>query len=232
MQQIDLIDAFTLLKEYGIVVVRAGYVDSAENALVFANRRPIVLYALHPDRHGYDSAHGERGADDEAIRAAYKRLSAKSGSKLFAHEEIEPGTDITLVGDITKDGKSLRFISGSHKVERLCPLAEDAAESMLDEFRSHRALGSNEKAVRTLAHLFVKTAKMYYDSGIDTFTLRVRVHDNGYKVIDATMMTERMPEILRRLGRHAHDRWSYDYHPAERPSLEPHIRDNRNVPRR
>lgn len=214
MQYVDVIDAFTLLKEYGIIVSRAGYVDSAENALVFANRRPIVLYGLSANGHGYDPAHGEPASGDAAIRASYNRLSATYGTKLFAHEDIERGTDITVYGNERNAGKLLKFISGAHSVERMCPVSEDAAESMLAEFRSHRALGSNEKAVRTLAHLFVKTSKMYCESGIDAFKLLVRVHDNGYKVIDAVMTAERMPKIKARLGHHALDRKSYDYRPS------------------
>lgn len=214
MQQIDLIDAFTLLKEYGIVVARSAYVDSAENTIVFANRRPIVLYPLRQDGRGYDPAHGERASGDESIRKSYGSLSAKFGTRLFAHEEVERGSDITLSGEVTRDGKILRFISGSHSVERPCPLPEFAAESMLDELRSHKGLGSNEKSVRTLAHLFVKAAKMYFESGIEEFVLHVRVHDNGYKVVDASMKTERMPKIKARLGHHALDRKSYDYHPS------------------
>src|SRR5581483_8623068 len=105
---------------------------------------------------------------------------------------------------------------GAHHIERACPLPEYAAESMLDDFRSHKALASNEKGLRMLAHLFVKVAEMYVDSGIDGFLIRVRVHDNGYKVVDAHMTTERMPEIKARLNHHNRDRKSYDYHPSGR----------------
>lgn len=215
-QQIDLIDALTLLKEYGIIVARTAYVDSAENTLVFANRRPIVIYARRADEHGYDPASGERAPDDASVRTAYAKVSAKFHPPLLAQDEVEHGSEIALSGRETRDGKVLRFVSGSHTVERHCPLSESAAESMLDAFRSSKGLGSNEKAVRTLAHLFVKAAKMYSESGIVKFALRVRVHDNGYKVIDAAMATERMPEIKARLGHHARDRKSYDYHPSGR----------------
>ena len=87
---------------------------------------------------------------------------------------------------------------------------------MLRDVRSSRSIASSEQSLRMLAHLFVKASKMYEESGMDDFVLWIRVHDNGYKVIDAAMTAERMPEIAHRLGKHAHDRWSYDYHPSGR----------------
>lgn len=215
-QQIDVIDALTLLEEYGIVVARSGYVDSAENALVFANRRPIVLYARRQQEHGYDPASAEPASDDHAVRAAYAKLSKTFQPPLFAQVEVERGSDITLAGEQRKESKILRFVSGAHTVEYALPLDERGAESMLEGFRSSRGLGSNERAVRMLAHLFIKVAKMYEDSGITKFTLHIRVHDNEYKVVDADMTTERMPEIKARAGHHALDRKSYDYHPSGR----------------
>ena len=214
--QIDLLDAFALLEEYKIIVARTGYVDSAENALVFANTRPIVLYPLQADGHWYDRARGEPASNDKTVHDVYRRLSEKFGARLLAQVDVESGTDVIVSGEERKGEKIVRFVSGTHDVERVCPLSEDAAESMLAEFHASKGLGSGEKLMRTLAHMLVKVAAMYVESEIDDFVLHVRVHDNGYKVLDAKMMTERMPKITKRLGRHAHDRKSYDYHPAGR----------------
>lgn len=216
-QTIDIIDCFALLESYGITTARSAYVDSAENAIVFANRRPISLYALRPDGRGYVSsdAHVDVHGDD-AIRKAYRSLTAKAGQRVFVQAEVEPGSGIRLEGDERNGERIIRLLAGSHEVERFCPLSEDIAEGMLRDVRSSRSIASNEQSVRMLAHLFVKASQMYVESGMDDFVLWIRVHDNGYKVIDAAMTAERMPEIAHRLGKHAHDRWSYDYHPSGR----------------
>jgi hypothetical protein len=225
---IDLLESFALLESYGITVARSAYADSAESAVVFANRRPISMYALRPDGHGYDLSNGHVGIDDDdAIRNAYHSLTAKAGPRVFVQADVGPGSGIRLAGDEHDGKKHIRLFSGSHEVDRVCPLSEDIAEEMLQGLRSRKSIASSGQALRMLAHLCVRASKMYEESGIQDFVLWIRVHDNGYKVVDAKMSTERIPEIAHRLGKHGHDRWSYDYHPAGRPSLEPHTRNRK-----
>ena len=227
-QTLDVIDSFVLLESYGISVARSAYVDSAENAIVFANRRPISLYALQKDGRGYDPSDGQEDVHgDDAIRKAYRSLTANAGARVFAQAEVEPGTGIRVAGYENNGNKHIRLLAGSHEVERFCPLSDETAEAMLEDVRSARSIASSEQARRMLAHLFVKASEMYEECGIDDFVLWIRVHDNGYKVIDAKMNARRMPKIAHRAGKHAHDRWSYDYHPAVRPSLEPHTPDRK-----
>lgn len=225
---LDLVDILALLESYGIAVARSAYVDSAENAIVFANRRPISMYHLRPDGRGYDPADGHVDVlGDDAIRKAYRSLTAKAGSRIFAQAEVEAGTGIRLAGYKRDANKYIRLLAGSHQIERFCPLSDDTAEAMLEDVGSGRSIASSEHARRMLAHLFVKASEMFEESTIDDFVLWIRVHDNGYKVIDAQMTADRIPEIAHHAGKHAHDRWSYDYHPAVRPSLEPHTPDRK-----
>lgn len=227
-QTLDVIDSFALLESYGITVARSAYVDSAENAIVFANRRPISMYGLRADGHGYDpSASHTDVHGDEAIRKTYRSLTANAGSRIFVQAEVEMGSGIRVAGDERHGEKLIMLVAGSHQVERFCPLSEDIAEGMLQDIRSSRSIASSEHAARMLAHLLMKASEMFISSGIRDFVLWARVHDNGYKVVDTAMTAERMPEIAHRLGKHGHDCWSYDYHPAVRPSLEPHTPDRK-----
>jgi len=67
-----------------------------------------------------------------------------------------------------------------------------------------------------LEHLLMRVSKFFEKSGVSDLRLDVRLHDNSYSVIDASMHAPRPLHIKQRLAPRAHDRKGDEYHPAGR----------------
>jgi len=217
---IETIEAFKALKHYGIHAARTKFVDSPEAAIAFASRRdapdprsmPIVLRSGEP---GSDSLALET---EHAIRRAYEYFSqAPPGAKVLAQEAIGPGTDITIAGRTDPDGGTLiELIGTSHRAERMMPLGEAGAEFLATNFQAHNHHGADDKTRRMLEHLLLRVSAFFEHSGVSDFSLRVRLHENSYTVLDAVMKAPKALHLKERLDAHAHDRKAADYHPAGR----------------
>jgi hypothetical protein len=223
---LDTIEAFEALKRYGIHTARSKFVDSAEDAIVFAERRtaadprflPIVLRNVVPEIPAQAKPAPSTSAlsGEDAVRRAYAFL-AGDGLKVLAQTSTAPGTDLTIVGGIPPDrGKTIALHTPTHSVERMVPLDSAGAEILASNFLDHHHHGSSEQVRRMLEHLLLRLSTFFEDSGVDQFQLVVRLHENTYTVLDAAMRAPKALHLKTRLDARAHDRWGDDYHPAGR----------------
>jgi hypothetical protein len=192
MIAIDIVDALELLKQHGIRVARTKFVDGAEDAIAFAQRRsngdprfvPIVLRPAALPAPAETPLRGEA-----AIREAYGRVhAAADGGRVLAQAVAEPGSSIVIAGRIdAENGKTIALHSATHGVERMVPLDEAGAAVLATNFQAHNHHGPDEKTRRMLEHLLLRVSAFYEDSGVTGFRLDVRLHDNAYTVVDVVM---------------------------------------------
>jgi hypothetical protein len=226
---LDKIETLRAVERHGIRVVRAKYVDSAEEAIAFAARRemddgqslPIVLtIAVHqastlPSR--IRATIPLR--DPEMIRSAYQFFAAEAevfGDRVIAQDFIPPGTNLTIAGRKDDEGRKLLALRcGEHGLERLVPIESAAAESLAANVLAHDHRGPSVHWRRMLEHLVGRASRLFESPNIDSLVLEpIRLHENTYTVLDAEIGSTSRLRIRTRLARHAHDRRSESYHPA------------------
>jgi len=228
---IDKIEGLHALEHYGIRVVRAKYVDSAEDVIAFAGRRdaeddrpvPIELRVVGQGKQplsGRGVTHGPL-LDHEAIRRAYAELAPRverAGGRIVAADAVGDGTDIAITGRSDEAlGKCLTVRSAVHCVQRMVPLDEGGAEALARNVQGFHHHGASEQGRRMLEHLLLRVSTFFEDSGVESFDLDpVRIHENGYTVLDATLRSRASLHRKARLQREDHDRKSLDYHPSGR----------------
>jgi hypothetical protein len=222
---VDKIEGFAALEHYGIRVARSRYVDSAEDAVAFAERRnapdprfvPIVLRCLHAGRQHIGKETPLETV--EAVPKAYDRISRSSlpGDRILAQVLVAPGTDIIIVGGTDRaSGRTIELRSATHSVKHTVPLGSDGARELASNYEGHGHHGSRESAVRMLEHLLLRVAEFLETSGVRNLRLDIRLHENSYTVLDASMTSARPLQIPQRLDPRAHDRKGDEYHPAGR----------------
>lgn len=226
---IDKLEAFKALEHYDIRVARSKYVDSAEDAIAFAERRdardprlvPIVLRVPSEgiERRAVLAAEKRLGTE-EAIRRAYQALVARvgtNGTRIVAQTATEPGSDLVISGR-TDDalGKTIAVNSADHTVERMIPLDTAGAEALALHFEGHHHHGSREQVRRMLEHLLGKVSTLFEQTPVTRFSLAVRLHANEYTVLDASLTSPKALHLKERLAAHAHDRKGDDFHAAGR----------------
>jgi hypothetical protein len=227
---LDKVEGFAALSKSGMHVVRARYVDSAEDAIAFAARRdakderavPIVLRALVPEggRSPEELIEGPLAGHDP-IRAAYRRLTAREPvvGRILAEVAVGPGTDISIEGrEDAALGKVVALQDGgAHGMERMIPFGEDGAAMLVEHFQANHHRPHGEQTRKMLEHLLVRVSAFYEESGVESFVLApVRLHENSYTILDATLRAAGPLAVGKRLAHHAHDRKGYDYHPSGR----------------
>jgi ATP-grasp domain len=199
---IDKIEGFRVLDHYGIRVVRARYVDSAEDVVAFAARRdaeddqpiPVELRVVDEGRRplsGRGVMHGPL-LDQGAIRRAYADLAPRverAGGRIVAANAVPAGTDIAITGRSDEAlGKCLTVRSAVHCVQRMVPLDEGGAEALARNMQAFHHHGASEQVRRMLEHLLLRVSTFFEDAGVESFDLNpVRLHENGYTVLDATI---------------------------------------------
>jgi hypothetical protein len=210
---IDTLETLELLRERGIHVARTRYVDSAEDAVFFSERQAIELRVIASGSEAPDIVETKLKGDD-TIRHAYDRVAphakALTTGHVLAQLQVANGTDIAIEGrNDPKLGRIIELRCGAHHVHRLHPLTEDLAESMLSDFHSKRGIAANEKATRMLVHLLERISSVYEDEAIERVLLDpIRLHDNSYHVLNATIASKRSLSLHKRLARDAHDKKS------------------------
>jgi hypothetical protein len=210
------VETFDLLHHYGIHVARTAEVDTADDAIAFAARRPITL---RPEGSPREAVVHERhlGATD-AIRHEFDRLLPEPSKpvQLLAQSAVERGVDIAVGGRRDPElGPIIVLDVGSHQVERQCPLDESDAKSMLDDFGSKHGVASSAQHRGMLARLLACASEMFLGAELSSFRLDpLRVHDNTYHVLDAVADAPRRPHFRKRLAPHAHDSKGYGYNPS------------------
>jgi hypothetical protein len=228
---IDYIEALRLLERAGIRVVRAKYVDSAQDAVAFATRResrdprilPIVLIGVQrdgalPQRRNSADDVVQSGA---AIQVAYERLAAQdetSAPRVLAREHVAGGTDITLAYKTNDSGqKYLELGTGEHRTEQLLPIDETGARMLVEHMLAHDHRGPSEKSRRMLQRLVLRVCGLLNEFPIDTLELDpVRLHENSYTVLGAALTAPSRLHVEKRLTNHARDRKAYGYRPTGR----------------
>jgi hypothetical protein len=228
---IDYIEALGVLEHAGIRVVRAKYVDSAQDAVGFATRReardprvmPIVLSCVPGDAAAAESNPPANGAlhTSEAIQAAHARLAAPAGTvsrRILAQEYVESGTDVAITYRAEESGqKYLELRVGDHGTEQLLPINEAGVRILVENMFGYDHRGRSEKSRRMLGHLILRVCGLLDEFAIDTLELDpVRLHENTYTVIGATIGAPSRLHAGKRLSRHAHDRKAYGYRPSGR----------------
>jgi hypothetical protein len=228
---IDYIEALGLLEHAGIRVVRAKYVDSAQDAIAFATRRegreprilPIVLGA--EPREGTQTERRPTVDDalhsGAAIQTAYERLTASSAGtqqRILAHEYIGSGTDIALIYGTNDSGHEyLELRSGEHTTEQLLPIDENAARVLVEHMFAHDHRGRSEKSRRMVEHLVMRVCGLLDEFPIDALELdAVRLHENSYTVLGVALTARSRLHVEKRLPNHARDRKAYGYRPSGR----------------
>ncbi|MHB8147781.1 MAG: hypothetical protein ACYDGM_11060 [Vulcanimicrobiaceae bacterium] len=215
---IDMMEAFAALEHYDIRVARSKYVDSAEDAVAFAERRnapdprfvPIVL------RGGKEPSHTPLDTV-EAVREAYDAMRRHSAGRILAQVFSGPGTDIVIFGKADASlGKTIGVHSATHTVQQAVPLGEDGAKVLASDYEGYGHHGSRESARRMLEHLLVRISDLFTETEVREFRLDVRLHENEYTVFDASMTSLKALHIKPRLDKRAHDRKGDEYRPAGR----------------
>jgi hypothetical protein len=224
---IAIIEAFKLLRHYGIRVARSKVVDSPEDAIAFAERRtakdprfmPIVLRRITPGAQS-GNAHLAVAASalqtEDAIRQAYINFAgAGTDGEILAQALTVPGTDITIAGRTEEDlGKVIAVSSATHSVEHMIPLGPAGAELLALNAQAFHHHGSRETAHRMLEHLLMRVSALFEETPVTAFRLAVRLHENSYTVLDASMTSPKTLHIKERLNRHAQDKRGEGYHPS------------------
>jgi len=228
---LDKIDGFTALTRSGMHVARTRYVDSAEDAIAFAARRdarderavPILLRAIGRGDDGRTAGLlvEKPLTDHKAIRRVYRELMPQVGSagdRILAEASTEHGTDIAIEGRTDASlGKVVVLRNHAHSVERMVPLDPDGAETLVAGFQGYHHQPPSEKMRRMLEHLLMRVSAFFEETGVESFVLDpVRLHENSYTILDATLRSHRPLHISKRLAPNAHDRKGYDYRPSGR----------------
>jgi hypothetical protein len=204
-------------------------VDSPEDAIAFAERRnakdprfmPIVLRRMIsavPAVNSHVAAAASALHTEAEIRHAYAELAgAGTTEKILAQTVTDPGTNITIVGRTEEaNGKVMALDGVAHSVECMVPLGSAGAEVLARNSHGLAHHGSSEKAQRMLEHLLMRASELFEETPMTAFRLTVRLHENSYSVIDASMTSPKALHLKDRLDRHAQDRRGEGYHASGR----------------
>ncbi len=215
---VDKMEALAALGHYGIRVARSKHVDSAEDAVAFAERRnapdprfvPIVLRVA--------GAAAQAPLESvEAVREAYAAIRRHTAEPILAQVFTGPGTDIVIFGKTDESlGKTIGVHSATHSVQRAVPLGPESARELASEYEGHGHHGSRESARRMLEHLLIRISDLFAGTEVSELRVDVRLHENEYAVLDASMTSPKALHIKPRLDKRAHDRKGDEYRPAGR----------------
>jgi len=188
---LDILEAFEALRRHDIRVARARYVDSAEDALAFAERRdaadprflPIVLRIA---RRPIDGIEAPRVlGDPDAVRQEFYALRVDRSGRILAQSATPPGTDVVMRGTTARGHKHIVIDGEIH------------------------GLPNSERAM--IAHLQQRVMALFEDPHLTSLMIKIRLHENGYTVVDAHMTSKSHFTIKARAQRHARDRKGH-YH--------------------
>ncbi|MGD0728448.1 MAG: acetate--CoA ligase family protein [Candidatus Micrarchaeaceae archaeon] len=203
MELTEYMKAHTLLKKYDIKSIESKYVESAKEAIVFSNHRPIVLKvisqkALHKSKNKLVELNlSEPKEIENAFDQLQKRAQQFKPYKILAQKMVKNGIEIIIGGKTDQQfGKMILIGLGGIYVEtfkdfalRLCPITEYDAESMLQQLKSRPVIAPNEQTSKNIKELLLKVSKMFYDNEISELDLNpVIIHDNTYDAVDLRLI--------------------------------------------
>lgn len=222
MIDVDIVTALEFLRMHGIDTARTKCVDSAEDAIAFAERRdapdprfmPTVLRIGSPL--SPDAVLPQASTSIDAVRARYEHLApAASAASLcvLAQEIPSKGTDLRISGGLENGRRAMWIGEGANRAVRFMPLDDSGADALAEHARrfGHRERPHVE---RMLAHVVRKIASFFEENDIDAFRFALREHENAYVVYDAAMKVSKALHFKKRLGAHAHDRKAMEFHPS------------------
>ncbi len=224
---VDVVDSLELLKKYEVHVARSRYVDSAQDAIAFAERRnapdprfiPIILRVAVPGRIADASRFDKMLTTEDAVRKEYDALAGAAraaGGRLLAQALSASGTDIAIFGETNEGQKVIAVGSEPRRARRSVPLGTEDAEALADAVRAYHHRLPREQSRRMLVHVLARTAKLFDETEVSEFHLTLRAHENGYTVIDASMSAIRPLHYKERLDSRAHDSKGDEFRPSGR----------------
>lgn len=116
---------------------------------------------------------------------------------------------IPFIIDAAEDayfGKSIRLTIGHRRSSAPCPMNQDEAERLVDEFRLAHLLPDVFREDMTLVHLLLKSSLLYVEQGLTGLHLDGRLSRRGYGLNEVRISSEGALNVLPRLEPHAHDR--------------------------
>jgi hypothetical protein len=123
------------------------------------------------------------------------------------HADLAKGIPFTI--DAAEDpyfGQSIRLTIGHRRSSAPCPMSQDEAERLVDEFRLAHLLPDVFHEDMTLVHLLLKCSRLSVESGVTGLHLDCHLSTRGYRVNEVRISTEGRLDIVPRLEPHAHDR--------------------------
>ncbi len=219
MTVLDKIDGLELLKQHGVHVARSKYADSAEDAIAFSQRRIAADERLVPVVLRGGSFTSAPVEDEAAIRAAYAQAQSQAQAQnggvahhVIVQNAVSAGTEISILGlfDPKLGSKVIVVRAFDHEVRRMVPIGEMGAEALVSAFRSNPRHAKTRKMIE---HLLLRLSDLYTEEDVEEFELDpVRLHEDAYTVLDATLRAKRTIHVPKRLG--DHDRKVAEYRPS------------------
>jgi hypothetical protein len=206
---IDSLDALEALGRMDVRVARSKYVDSAEDAIAFAERRnakdprlvPIVL------RHANERK-AEPLASEAAISRAYHQLEHAPG-RLMAQVALPHGDEFILVGETAPTGAKTLTVEG-RSAKPTVPIGSDGAQALALEVLAYEHR-EPPKTEHMLEHLFARVSKFFEGPKLQMLRVNVRLHEGTYTVTDVAAVATGPLHLEPMLGKRAHDRKGDEY---------------------
>jgi succinyl-CoA synthetase beta subunit len=200
---VEYMEAYGLMKKYGIKTVQSAYVSSAAQAVKFAAGKPIVLKAisgkaLHKTKSGLVALNL---TGDSQISAAFAHLTKAAEKykpyKILAQHMVPQGIEVIMGGrEDAQFGKLILFGLGGIYVEtfkdvsiRVCPIRKTDAQSMLDDLKSKSIIAKDAKSASMLEELLMKVSRMLIENDIKELDLNPLIlHDGTYDAVDLRIL--------------------------------------------
>ncbi len=200
---VEYMEAYRLMKKYGIKTVQSAYVSSAAQAIKFAAGEPIVLKAisgkaLHKTKSGLVKLNL---TGDSQISAAFTHLTKAAEKykpyKILAQHMVPQGIEVIMGGrEDAQFGKLILFGLGGIYVEtfkdvsiRVCPIRKTDAQSMLDDLKSKSIIAKDAKSASMLEELLMKVSRMLVENDIKELDLNPLIlHDGTYDAVDLRIL--------------------------------------------
>ncbi|MGC8537662.1 MAG: acetate--CoA ligase family protein [Candidatus Micrarchaeia archaeon] len=200
---VEYMEAYRLMKKYGIKTVQSAYVSSAQQAIKFSAGKPIVLKAisnkaLHKTKSGLVALNLN---GDSQISTAFARLTKAAEKykpyKILAQHMVPQGIEVIMGGrEDAQFGKLILFGLGGIYVEtfkdvsiRVCPIKKTDAQSMLDDLKSKSIIAKDAKSASMLEGLLLKVSRMLVENDIKELDLNPLIlHDGTYDAVDLRIL--------------------------------------------
>jgi acyl-CoA synthetase (NDP forming) len=195
-------EALKMLSEYGVRVVRAIEAGDRQSAVRAARAigYPVALKTAEGQAHKARAGGVALGLEgDEAVTAAYTRLSATLGPRVTVAEMVPAGVELAM--GIVRDpqfGPLVMVGAGGVLVEVLAdrrfalpPLDEESARRMIGELRAYELLVSGNYDIDAAARSLVAVGKLAYELGdaLDALDVNpVIVSREGATAVDALVI--------------------------------------------